>query len=219
MNGVHDMGGMQGMGPISYEQDEPVFHATWEGRVHALTQALRAFRKWNIDVDRHTLELLPPDDYLRMSYYERWLARLEQHVVRFGLVTADELASGRASADSASSKPALTLARSTKWVDRGIASSADPSIPATFAVGNPVRTRNLHPVGHTRLPFYARWKRGIVRRDHGVYIFPDTNAHFRGERRQHVYSVQFAARELWGDDASPRDSVFLDLWDDYLERA
>ena len=82
-----------------------------------------------------------------------------------------------------------------------------------------MRARNINPIGHTRLPRYARGKTGVVERDHGVYGFPDTNAHFQGEKRQHVYSVRFTARELWGDAASPRDSVHIDMWDDYLERA
>jgi len=88
-----------------------------------------------------------------------------------------------------------------------------------FRVGQRVRTLNINPPGHTRLPRYARDKRGVIERDHGVYNFPDASAHGLGEKRQHVYSVRFAARELWGDAASPRDSVYLDLWDDYLERA
>ena len=82
-----------------------------------------------------------------------------------------------------------------------------------------VRTRNINPVGHTRLPRYARAKSGVIDRDHGIFVFPDTAAHDLGEKPQHVYSVRFAARELWGDQAKPQDSVYLDLWDDYLERA
>jgi len=82
-----------------------------------------------------------------------------------------------------------------------------------------VRTRNMNPAGHTRLPRYARGKVGAIGRDHGVYTFPDSNAHFGGQNRQHVYSVRFAARELWGESVSPRDSVHLDMWDDYLEHA
>ena len=82
MNGVHDMGGMHGMGPVQHEKDEPVFHARWEGRVYALNRAMRAWRKWNIDADRHEIELIPPADYLRMSYYERWLHRLEAQLVQ-----------------------------------------------------------------------------------------------------------------------------------------
>ncbi len=87
MNGVHDMGGQQGMGPVEYEKDEPVFHAPWEGRVYALTRAMGAWRKWSLDTARHAIELLPPADYLRMSYYERWFHRLVKDVVRYGLVS------------------------------------------------------------------------------------------------------------------------------------
>jgi nitrile hydratase len=75
----------------------------------------------------------------------------------------------------------------------------------------------MHPTGHTRLPRYARGKQGVVAIDHGVFLFPDTNAQFLGEKPQHVYSVRFAARELWGEQASPRDFVHVDMWDDYLE--
>jgi nitrile hydratase beta subunit len=219
MNGVHDMGGQHGMGPVQYEKNEPVFHAAWEARVYALTRAMRAWRKWNIDTDRHAIELLPPADYLRMSYYERWFRRLETHVVQYGLVTKEELESGRAASGSAQANPALSLATSSLWYTRGIASSEDPNVRPLFKVRQRVRARNINPTGHTRLPRYARGKTGVIVRDHGIYIFPDTNAHFQGEKRQHVYSVRFTARELWGEDASPRDSVHLDMWDDYLERA
>ena len=219
MNGVHDMGGQQGMGPVQYEQDEPVFHGAWEGRVYALTRAMRAWRKWSLDTDRYALEVLPPADYLRMSYYERWLRRLETHVVQFGLVTREELARGRADAATPKATPAFTLATQERWVSRGIPSAVEPAVRPLFKVGQRVRARNMHPAGHTRLPRYARGKTGIVARDHGVYVFPDTNAHARGEKRQHVYSVRFAARELWGSAASPRDAVYIDLFDDYLERA
>jgi nitrile hydratase beta subunit len=219
MNGVHDMGGQHGMGPVQYEQNEPVFHAAWEARVYALTRALRAWRKWNLDTDRHAIELLPAADYLRMSYYERWCRRLETHVVQYGLVTKEELESGLAAAGSTKANPALSLATSSRWFTRGIPSGQDPNVRPLFKVRQRVRARNINPPGHTRLPRYARGKTGVIVRDHGVYVFPDTNAHFQGEKRQHVYSVRFTARELWGEDASPRDSVHLDLWDDYLERA
>ena len=219
MNGVHDMGGQQGMGPVHYEKDEPVFHEAWEGRVYALTRAMRAWRKWSLDTDRYTLEVMPSVDYLRMSYYERWLDRLQIHVVKHGFATAEEVTSGHATAGSAKATPVFTLATSASWVNRGIPTSVDPAVRPMFKVGQRVRARNINPVGHTRLPRYVRGKTGAVIRDHGVYVFPDTNAHAQGEKRQHVYSVRFTARELWGADASPRDSVHLDMWDDYLERA
>lgn len=218
MNGVHDMGGQHGMGPVQYEKNEPVFHAAWEARVYALTRAMRAWRKWTLDADRFALEIMHPLDYLRMSYYERWLNRLETHVVKYGFVTQDELQNRRPAAGSRKATPVLTLATAANWLSRGIASSHDPEVRPGFRVGQRVRARNIHPAGHTRLPRYARGKAGVVVRDHGVYLFPDTNAHAQGEKRQHVYAVRFAARELWGPAASARDAVYLDMWDDYLER-
>jgi nitrile hydratase len=212
------MGGLQDMGPVRYERNEPVFHARWEGRVYALTRATAALRKWNLDAVRYSIEVLPPLEYLRMSYYERWLTSLEARLVKYGLVTEEEMKSGNPAPGSTKATPALTLATSSRWLSRRIESSVEPGIRPLFEVGQRVRARNLNPVGHTRLPRYARGKIGIVDRDHGVYLFPDTNAHGQGEKRQHVYSVRFEARELWGEAASPRDSVYIDLWDDYLER-
>jgi nitrile hydratase len=115
--------------------------------------------------------------------------------------------------------PILSAAVAAQQHGRGLPSSHDPRILPQFKVGQRVRARNINPVGHTRLPRYARGKLGIITIDHGVYTFPDTNANYQGEKRQHVYSVRFAARELWGTDASERDSVHLDMWDDYLEHA
>jgi len=217
MNGVHDMGGLQDMGPIQYEKDEPVFHAEWEGRVYGIDASLRAAEKWNLDTWRHEIELLPPADYLRMTYYERWLRINEQLMVKHGLVTPRELAAGAPDPGSAKATPALTRAAAASRLNRGIPSNHDPAVQPFFEVGQRVRARNLNPTGHTRLPRYARGKVGIIARDHGVYTFPDSNAHLQGEKRQHVYSVRFPARELWGEHASPRDSVHLDMWDDYLE--
>jgi nitrile hydratase len=218
MNGVHDLGGMHGMGPVHYEKNEPVFHAPWEGRVYALNRSLGAWQKWNVDAWRHDIELLPPADYLRMSYYEKWLAAMEHRIVKYGLVTPEELESGKPAPGSAKATPAFTVAMAGS-TDRGIPSGREPSVAPLFQVGQRVRARNINPVGHTRLPRYARGKTGQIVRDHGVYAFPDTNAQFQGEKRQHVYSVRFAARELWGEAASPRDSVHIDMWDDYLEHA
>ena len=217
MNGIHDMGGMHGMGPVCRETGEPVFHEAWEGRVFALSFAVRAWRKWNIDAGRYEIELIPPADYLRMSYYERWLARLVQLMIKKGLVTREEVEAGRSAAGSPKAEPPLTAERVPTMVRSGALASRDVPVSARFDVNQRVRARTMHPAGHTRLPRYVRGKIGTVERDHGVYVFPDTNALFLGENPQHVYSVRFAARELWGDQASPRDAVYLDLWDDYLE--
>ena len=219
MNGVHDMGGLQDMGVVRREKDEPVFHAPWEGRIYGIDRSLRFIGKWNLDAWRHQIELLPPADYFRMTYYERWLQVNQQLAVKHGLVTPKELETGVPDPGSAKATPALSAAVAAQRLGRGIPSSHDPKVPPRFKVGQRVRARNMNPAGHTRLPRYARGRLGIITRDHGVYLFPDTNALFQGEKRQHVYSVRFAARELWGVNASVRDSVHLDMWDDYLEHA
>ncbi len=220
MNGIHDMGGMQDMGPIQREENEPVFHQPWEGRVFAMNRAIGAWRKWNIDAGRYGIELLPPADYLRMSYYEKWLTRNLELLVNSGLVTREEMETGKPAPGSQKATPPLTAAAASAVAGlRGNFMRPEAEAKARFEVGQQVRARNMNPVGHTRLPRYARGKKGDVVRCHGIFVFPDTNAHFLGEQPQHLYSVRFAARELWGEDASPRDSVYIDLWDSYLDHA
>ncbi len=217
MNGVHDMGGMQGMGAIAPERDEPVFHEWWESRVFALRRAMGAWGKWNIDATRYAVERVPPADYLAMSYYERQFVAFVDLMVEVGLLTRAEVVAGSPATPSPGVTPALTVARARALIARGVPTSRAVSVAPRFRTGQQVRTKNMHPAGHTRLPRYARDKIGSIARDHGVFVFPDTNAHFLGEKPQHVYSVRFTARELWGESAAPHDAVFLDLWDDYLE--
>lgn len=215
MNGVHDMGGMHGMGPIAPEAGEPVFHHDWEARVHAIN--LASPTRGNIDAGRHRIELLPPADYLRMSYYEKWLARVEQLLLAGGFVTPEELATGRADPATPKSTP-VRPAHTVTAALTGPYSYVREAGPAAFAVGDLVRARNLHPTGHTRLPRYVRGRTGVVERRHGAHVFPDSHAHGRGEDPHHLYTVRFEARELWGPDAPARDSIRLDLWEPYLER-
>jgi nitrile hydratase subunit beta len=219
MNGVHDMGGMQDMGPVQREENEPVFHERWEGRVYALVNLMFAWRKWNLDATRYEQEIIPPAEYLRMSYYEKWLASLTGLLVRSGLVTRAEIESGAPAAGLPKATPPVTAESVPAMIARGNPVSRDVPAVARFKTGQRVRARNINPTGHTRLPRYARGKLGTVERDHGVFVFPDTNAHFQGEKPQHLYSVRFAARELWGEQAAPRDAVCVNLWDDHLEPA
>jgi len=219
MNGVHDMGGMHGMGRVQAEKNEPVFHARWEARVFALVRAVNAWRKWNIDAGRYQRELIPPAEYLRMTYYERWLAGLIDLMVKTNLVTPAELASGKPAPGAPKSVPALTADQVWPAIARGAPARREVPAVAHFSAGQPVRARNINPVTHTRLPRYARGRTGRVARDHGVFVFPDTSAVFGGEHPQHLYSVRFTARELWGPEAAPHDTVYIDLWDAYLEPA
>jgi nitrile hydratase subunit beta len=175
-----------------------------------------------VDVDqpfRHQLELIPPAEYLRMSYYERWITGLVERMVKGGLVTRAEIESGSPAQGSPKATPSLAARQVPEEITKGFPASRDVPVAPRFKMGQRVRAHNMHPVGHTRLPRYARGKVGMIDRDHGVFVFPDTRAHKLGEKPQHVYSVRFAARELWGEQAAPRDSVYIDMWDDYLEPA
>ena len=219
MNGVHDMGGMQDMGPVQEEKNEPVFHHPWEGRVFAMYRAMGAWRKWNLDAARYAIELIPPAEYLRMSYYEKWYAGLADILTARGLVTRAEIESGRPAPGSIKATPPLTPKQMLESVAKGAPAKRDVSVAPRFQAGQRIRARNINPVGHTRLPRYARGKLGLIDRDYGVFVFPDTNAQFLGENPQHLYSVRFSARELWGEQANPQDTVYLSMWDDYLEPA
>jgi nitrile hydratase beta subunit len=218
MNGIHDMGGMQGMGPIRPEQNEPVFHAPWEGRVQAMGRAVTASGKVHPATNRRFIEKMPAIDYLRASYYERTLTGLTERMISSGVVARAEIDSGRAAAGTVKAVPALKPDTAATYPLRSIARLTVEVAPR-FQVEQRVRTRNLNPIGHTRLPRYARGRTGTIEMDRGVWVFPDTDVYSLGEKPQHVYSVRFAARELWGDQASPRDAVYIDLWDNYLEHA
>jgi nitrile hydratase len=219
MNGVHDMGGMHGFGAIERETDEPVFHYRWEARTFALRQACGALRKWNIDMARHANERMPPEEYLPATYYERWLSGLQRLLLENGLATPAELASGKSEEPAPAGLAAFPPDQVEAAVARVRSYRVDAPVAAGFAAGARVLARNLNPVGATRLPRYVRGKRGVVDRDHGVFVFPDTNAAGLGQKPQHLYSVKFTARELWGEQAAAKDCVHLDLWEGYLEPA
>jgi len=221
MNGVHDMGGMHGFGPVEPEVREPVFHAEWERRAFALTLAMGAWKRWNTDMARLSRERMPPVEYLAASYYERWLWGLRTLLVEQGFVTREELArpADRPPAEARPRPEALKAADVPRMLRNRRAARLDDAVSPKFEPGDRVVARNLNPVGHTRLPRYVRGRRGVVDRDHGVFIFPDAHAAALGKKPQHVYSVRFGARELWGPEARANDAVYADLWDDYLDPA
>ena len=211
------MGGMHGLGPVAPEAGEPVFHHAWEGRVHALTIASPT--RGNIDVGRHQRELIPGPDYLSMSYYEKWFTSLCALLLKGGLATSMEIAAGQAEPDSARGTPRLPAADVTKAMTTPSSYVRETGAAPAFEPGDRVRARHMNPTGHTRLPRYARGHVGVIARRHGAHVLPDSNAHGLGEDPRHLYTVVFEARELWGAEASARDSVRLDLWEPYLERA
>jgi nitrile hydratase len=225
VNGVHDMGGMHGFGPVVREENEPVFHADWERHVYAMSRATRTQGLINIDESRYGIERMPPAEYLAASYYERWLASLERNLIEKGVLSREEIEARtayyrqhpeadvpRREAPPLAEQMLSTLRTRPRY-------RQEPDLPPRFKVGQAVLARNEHPTGHTRLPRYARGKRGTINLVHGTFIFPDSHAHGRGEQPQPLYSVRFEASELWAHSAEPREAILLDLWESYLEPA
>jgi nitrile hydratase beta subunit len=217
MNGIHDLGGMTCFGPIRREEHEPVFHADWERRVFGMNMAALAF-VGPVDRVRHAIERMDPVEYLSTTYYEHWLTGLEMLVKDLGYATDAELATGRVAKIKPTPFPAPNAKEVVGLVRHGMPATRDDgrTTPA-FGVGDAVRARNLEIAGHTRLPRYVRGKTGVIAAQRGSHVFPDTAAHDRGENAQPLYTVRFEAKELWGDNVTRRDCVFIDLWEDYLE--
>ena len=218
MDGVHDMGGTDGFGKVEVEKNEPVFHAPWEGRVLAMQRAMGYAGAWHIDHSRFAQEKLPPLTYLGVSYYQRWALAMEKNVTERGYATPEELKAGHAQTPGKTLPRKLTL----DVVERGMTRSSffrQQQGPQRFKPGDRVRTRNIHPAGHTRLPRYARGKLGVVELCHGCHMYPDSVASDQGDNPQWLYTVVFTSQELWGPDADPTITISIDAFEPYLEPA
>lgn len=218
MDGAHDMGGVEGYGPIQFETNEPLFHAPWERRAFAVTLAMAKPGGWNIDSSRFARENRPPQDYLGKSYYQIWLAGLERLMADRDLVSPDEIEAGKA-LHPAKAVNVLHKDQVAAMLRRGGPTERNIDAPARFAVGDRVRMRMINPPTHTRLPRYVRGHVGIIELIHGAHVFPDTHAMGQGEQPQWLYTVRFEGPELWGADSDPTLSVSVDAWDSYLEVA
>lgn len=216
MDSVHDLGGVEGFGPVPVVTDEPVFNAPWESRVLGLRVLMGFWRRWNIDANRHSLERLPPGDYLNFSYYEKWAAGLVNLCVEKELITRDEVRSGHPGPESERATPPVDAAGLLAFLPAGRPSTRDVDWSPAFALGDRVRTaRHMHS-GHTRLPRYLRDRVGEIVLLHGAHVFPDISATMAGDAPQHLYGVRFDGHELWGDEAERGLSVTADLWESYL---
>lgn len=219
MNGIHDLGGMDGFGKVDAPPTEPPFHDAWEGRVLALNRIMGATGEWNIDVGRYWIETLPPAVYLSSSYYKKWMLRLERLCLARGLITEAELSSGHASGPG---RPLKKKSATPAEAD-GLLVRRSYSRPATaaarFEVGARVRTKNIHPVSHTRLPRFARGHTGTIERIQGCHVFPDATVAEGVERAEWLYTVTFEATELWGPDADPTVRTSIEAFEPYLEAA
>ena len=218
MNGAHDLGGMQGFGPVAPEPAEPRFHADWERRVLAATLAMGATGRWNLDMTRAARESLPPARYLAATYYEIWYEGLARLLVDAGLATAEEIGDGRMRVAPVPGVRTLMADDVAATLAQGSPTARKAVAPARFAIGDGVRTRQMNPPTHTRLPRYCRGKRGTIIAQHGAHVFADARATGQGEQPQWLYTVRFDARELWGADTTAA-AVCVDCWEPYLEAA
>lgn len=224
MNGIHDVGGMDGFGPVVRDQDEHVFHEPWHGRMHAVAFAARVRGCFNLDEFRHAIERLHPVEYLTRSYYERWEPAVERLLIEKGYLTQEEV-DARAAALAAGASPprrddpAITQQVIERLLFTPPTHRHESTTAPQFRPGDRVIVRTMHPKGHTRVPRYVRGKRGVIERYHGVHTFPDASAHGGGPAPQPLYAVRFDAREVWGPDYAGPDSISIDLWESYLEPA
>ena len=211
MNSIHDMGGMDGFGRVVPEANEPVFHAEWERRIFAIASAIPYTVPFGDDHLRREVERIPPAAYLRLPYYALWLHAISSLLEERGVWAAVDVLPASSPVRAGDVEDLIRQGASTRMAEDGIV--------AGFSVGDHVMTRNIHPEDHTRLPRYARGKRGTVQRNHGVFSFADSNARGDGPCPHHLYTIAFTAQELWGTQALSTDKILLDLWGAYLEQA
>jgi len=217
VNGPQDVGGRAGFGEIAPDPNEPLFHADWERRVLGVTLCCGALGHWTLDESRHARESLPPAVYYSSSYYLIWLEALERLLVRHGELTAEELADGRARTPGRAPTGRLAAERVPAVLAHGSPTARAPEAPPRFSSGDAVRTVRDHVRGHTRLPGYARDKRGRIESVHEPHVLPDTNAHGEGENPEWLYTVAFDGETLWGTGAEPDLLVTVEAWESYLE--
>ncbi len=219
MNGLHDVGGMHGFGPVIPEAEKPIFHAEWHKRAMALTLATSASGKWSLDESRFARESLTPKEMITLTYYERWIAALTRLALQYGPITEEELRSGRPDPALPRMTPALRADMVADGLRRGAPVERKIDREPRFKSGDRVRARNINPPTHTRLPRYARGKLGEIVRYQGAHVFADANAHQKNAGAEPLYAVRFTATELWGPQGDPRQSVTMDLWEPHLEPA
>ena len=217
MSRVHDMGGQLPAGRIVMDADEKPFHADWEARMWGLNEAMWGPDSWTLDWWRYVRELIEPGDYLNRPYFDQWMQTFSALIIDSGIATVDEIARGK-SDGSRPSEATLTHAADVAKASRTTRDFRRPAKTApALKPGDKVRARFLHEGFHTRLPGYAMGKVGTIHAYRGNHLLPDAGAKGQ-EVAQHLYTVSFAAADLWPEGLGRKDSVFADLWESYLER-
>ncbi len=216
MDGIHDLGGLEGFGPLPLEENEPVFHMDWERRVMALQMLMFFWRRWSLDMARYSMERLPPADYLQFSYYEKWLASLVNRMVSTGLITIEEISAGGVLKDSEKRIPPVSADDWRQFVANGRTSSRVIESEARFAVGDKVVVASHMHSGHHRVPRYVRGHSGEIILCHGGHVFPDTNVAQATGEPKYLYTIKFRASDLWSEAVDSQDTICIDLWEPYL---
>jgi nitrile hydratase beta subunit len=207
VDGVHDLGGMQGFGPVEIEADEQAFHREWEGRTFALAGAALGTGRFNTPMFRHAIERMDPGHYLTSPYYEHWLTAIATLLVEEEMISRDEL---EARVDW------FPLSR-PRSIDAADVSSPPVDRSPRFAVGDVVRVRDVQFAGHTRCPRYVRGRTGVVTRLEPLAPVPEVEAHRRERVLELTYCVRFEPGKLWGEAAEANTAVHVDLYEHYLE--
>lgn len=220
MNGIHDLGGMDGFGPVPYANPTETFHDRWHGETYAMLLSILRQQITTIDAFRHSIEQIPPHQYLDSTYYNRWVTAITRLLLNENVITPDEFSQTVAAIEAGESIP---VGKADVPFDVSSHDAFDshidpPEDAPTFSKGDAVRVKNIHPSGHTRCPRYIRKARGVIDAYRGLEPFPDATAHRQNEQ-QRLYQVRFDGTEIWGPDADPTVSITLDLWEPYLELA
>lgn len=220
MNGIHDIGGMEGLGEIRQVENEPRFYEDWERTAFAILLGMAAQGYWNLDEFRHGFERMNPVHHFTAGYYAKWLSSSSTLLVEKGVIDKDELDQRTEMYKKNPNKEIPTrkdpelVEQVKQLVKHGGSTEREVTFNPKFYVGQKVKTKNIHPSGHTRLPRYARDKYGVINEIYGAHVFPDASAHGKGDNPEYLYSVKFDGYELWGEEK--RETVYLDLWDSYL---
>lgn len=225
MDGVHDLGGTDGMGPIEQEEEEPYFHEEWEEKVFSMLPLTMGQEMYNIDEFRHAIERMEAAHYLSSSYYEHWLSAIETLLVEKEIISEGELQERLEEVENAENPEEVIPEREDQeltetmieLIESGASAMRENGEPK-FKKGDKVRVKNIHPEGHTRCPQYIRRAEGTIAEVRGTFVFPDAHAHGKGENPEPVYSVGFDGEELWSEEyADSNETLYIDLWESYLE--
>ncbi len=214
MDGIHDLGGQPGFGRVDHNEGEPVFKARWEAKVFTLVNAAaRAGAYQSVDQFRHAVERIDPEAYLKHGYYGRWLGGLETLLVEAGILSTETITArarilGERPGDLIAARPQAAAPN-----DGGIPCMASAPKAPLYALNDQVRSSELSPKGHTRLPSYARGKPGLITACHGTWIYPDASAHAIECPQQFLYTVSFDSADLGFEE---RFLLNLDLFEPYL---